>query len=409
MNNARTLNGILSTTDFHSALPQAGRIIDHLAVARLDHLIVDCGDFFEGTGHYLLGRGRPERKILTGLYDVVAPGNHGWRHHLEDERLRRITVCANVVDTHDRPRFRPLHHVAIAGRRVAVTGVIGQAAFATIPGSEREGLTAVDPVKALRALLLAHHHIVDTWVLLSHAGVDHDRNLAGELPFFDVIFSGHCHSDMPEPVRVGATIILKGRELGRGFAAATPAGADRTWTGATALFADSTAPPAPRVLPKVRREIAALGERLHTDLGRVRPAHHNRVIDRSALIAALAATVHAEGAADVVLLNETALRATRLGTRLTGEALAEIEPFGNTLVTVSLPPDLRDLHALIQRLTPLLGPLVVQPAPPPPIATTVTTTSYLAAAHLPGATVTHTGPPIADVLRLLLTTPGDSR
>ncbi|WP_405775668.1 metallophosphoesterase [Streptomyces sp. NBC_01538] len=77
---ARRLSSTLATTDLHSSLDQATTLAAHLSRARPTTLVVDSGDFFEGT-HYLATRGRIEQRILTEFYDVIAPGNHGWSHY----------------------------------------------------------------------------------------------------------------------------------------------------------------------------------------------------------------------------------------------------------------------------------------------------------------------------------------
>jgi hypothetical protein len=41
--------------------------------------------------------GQAETTLPTALYGVAAPGNHGYRHHLDDTALHAITVCANVT------------------------------------------------------------------------------------------------------------------------------------------------------------------------------------------------------------------------------------------------------------------------------------------------------------------------
>lgn len=74
----RCLRRIVATTDVHSALDHVPLLASHLHALRGGALIADCGDFFEGTGYYVLGGGRVETALLTALYDVAALGNHGY-------------------------------------------------------------------------------------------------------------------------------------------------------------------------------------------------------------------------------------------------------------------------------------------------------------------------------------------
>ncbi|MFJ6623099.1 metallophosphoesterase [Kitasatospora sp. NPDC091335] len=377
----RTLDRIVATTDVHSNLAHSAGMLTQLHAERGRSLVVDCGDFFEGTGFYRLGRGGIERQILLSLYDVIAPGNHGWSHHFEPG-LHELTVCANAVaEATGRPLFRPLHLVEIGGRKVAVTAVINPQAFSAIPLDQRAGHRAMDPVRALRELLLAHHHEVDTWILLSHSGFEEDRELASECPFLDIVFAGHCHSDHYAPEPVGTTLVVKGAELGAGYALAEPVGSG--WAARTCRFPDTATLPAE--LEAIGEAIEAIRARLAAPLGPVARRWQHTVPDRRDLLEAAAARLHTGLGAEAVILNETALRPTALGEVLHLADLLAIEPFGNQLVHAALPEAVSgDLPGLLAHLTERAGPLVVAPDPLPPGVRSVLTTDYLAETFLAG-------------------------
>ncbi|MEU9486928.1 metallophosphoesterase [Streptomyces decoyicus] len=386
MTGPRTLQRIAATTDVHSSFDNALPMLTHLHAIRRDTLIVDCGDFFEGSGYYRLGHGRIETAILQGLYDVIAPGNHGWIHHFEPA-VRDITVCANAVEAATgEPLFRRLHTVCIGNRRVAITAVIGEQAFHSIPVEQRAGHRVTDPAQALREVMLAHHHEVDAWVVLSHSGFDEDLELAAACPFLDVIFAGHCHSDQYGPTRVGETLVLKGRELGLGYALAGPAPA--RWTGHTARFPDTTGTAAlPPQLAFVHDRIEDLRDRLALPIGAVAEPYRGKALDRRRLLSSLATRLHTALGAEAVVLNETAVRSTQLDDVLTFGDLLTIEPFNNQLVHARVPDVLRDdPGALLAHLTKSAGPLIAEPAPLPPHLPTVLTTGYLAESYLDGRT-----------------------
>ncbi|WP_350326029.1 bifunctional metallophosphatase/5'-nucleotidase [Streptomyces katrae] len=372
----------------HSALGASASFLGHLHEARSDSLLVDCGDFFEGTGYYRLGKGTLERDVLLGLYDVIAPGNHGWAHYFEPA-LHQRTVCANAVDdSTGTPLFPRLRIVEVAGRSTAFTGVIGLQAFDSIPVAQRPGQRAVEPVKSLRELMLAHYHELDSWVLLSHSGFEEDLRLAEACPFLDVIFAGHCHSDHTGPAHIGSTLVLKGRELGIGYAVATHT--PDHWVGRTALFTD-TADTTPSVLPpelaSVRDRIAAFDAQLAESLGRIAEPYRNQQLDRRALAQNLADRLRSGLGRDAVVLNETGLRTTVLGEVLTTGDLLAIEPFANSLVDACIAPAHRhDAAALLAHLAERVGSLITSPDPLPAGLTTVLTTDYLADSCLGGRT-----------------------
>ncbi|MBT2451062.1 bifunctional metallophosphatase/5'-nucleotidase [Streptomyces sp. ISL-43] len=405
MTTARSLRQIMATTDVHSALGANGPLLGHLHQARTDSLLVDCGDFFEGTGYYRLGRGALERDILLALYDVVAPGNHGWPHYFEPS-LHQRTVCANVVeDSTGNALFRRLRIVDVAGRRTAVTAVIGAQAFNSIPAGQRSAHRVTDPVQALRELMLAHHHEVDSWVLLSHSGFEQDLQLAEACPFLDVVFAGHCHSEHTGPERVGGTIVLKGHELAVGYAVAnrSPEG----WVGRTARFPDTSQSVLPTELDSVREQIASIDAQLAEPLGRLVAPYRNNPLDRRALLRELADRLRNGLGSEAVVLNETAVRTTLLGEVLTTGDLLAIEPFDNKLVEAQVAPAFRnDPAALLTHLSERAGPLVTSSDPLPGGMTSVLTTDYLADTCL-GSRAHPAGLSLGSAIRSILTNGDD--
>ncbi|MYV65968.1 bifunctional metallophosphatase/5'-nucleotidase [Streptomyces sp. SID2131] len=398
---SRTYGQIVATTDLHSALDQAHRLLPHLHELKATSLIADCGDFFEGTGYYRLGKGAIEREILTTLYDVLAPGNHGWPHYFEPG-LREMTVCANAVDDATRqPLFDRLRVVVVHGRRVAVTAVIGMSAFHTIPAGQRAGHHVTDPATALRELMLEHHHHVDSWIVLSHSGFDEDLRLAGACPFVDLIFAGHCHSDTYGPVHVGDTLVVKGRELAAGYAAAEPVGSG--WAARTAVFPTPTR--VPDELTALDEQIGSACRILATPLGTVNEPYRDAVLDRHRLLQDIATRLHTGLGADSVILNDTALRPTHLGDTLTLGDLLAVEPFDNQLVHAFLPDKYaEDPDDLLTHLTEQVGPLAITPWPLPRGTRSVLTTDYLADTHLGGRTH-QAGLRLGEAVRRTLATP----
>ncbi|WP_210593648.1 metallophosphoesterase [Streptomyces sp. GESEQ-35] len=379
---SRQLRQIVATTDVHSAFDAAAPMLAYLHAAKPESLIVDCGDFFEGSGFYRLGKGHIELAVLTTMYDVLAPGNHGWSHYFEPQ-LHRMTVCANTTDASGSPLFDRLRVQEIGWRRVGITAVMAPQAFNAIPADQRAGHRVIDPTQALREVMLEHHHRVDAWMVLSHSGFEEDLKLAAACPFVDVIFAGHCHSDSLGPVPVGDTLVVKGRELGVGYAAAEPVGSG--WAARTCVFPNATA--VPSELTALREEISTIQQQLSSPLGMVHGAYRNNPLNRRRLLEEIADRLHTGLGADAVVLNETALRTVQLGTVLTLGDLLAIEPFDNQLVHAFLPEEHDQTQdQLLGHLTQLVGPLVVAPDPLPAEIRTVLTTDYLANTFFGGRT-----------------------
>ncbi|MFI5743848.1 bifunctional metallophosphatase/5'-nucleotidase [Streptomyces anulatus] len=321
---------IIATTDFHSALHRAPDLLATLHRARPTSLIVDSGDFFEGP-YYPVTRGAVEGRILTELYDVIAPGNHGWSHYTRyTGHLRDLTVCANVIDRSTGTSFfRPLHLAEISGRTVAVTAIIGPNAFASIAPDLRVGQRVTDPALALHQLYDQHHQEVDAWVLLSHQGYRLDQDLAGRCPFLNLVFSGHCHSADTGPEDVGTTKLLKASEFGRGVATARPHP-----NGWTAAVEPTTSLPLPAELDWVTGAIGKAETSLDEVVGR--PSNHwkNRAFSPEELLCHVAARLRRQTGLGVIL-NTSTITPRRLGNVLTRRELIELVPYDNRLLSTS--------------------------------------------------------------------------
>ena len=373
--------GILVTGDVHSHLEHAPSLLDGIARASQGMLIADSGDFFEGTGYHRLGGGAVEREILTRLYDVLAPGNHGFGHYLSDPALYEMTVCTNIVDGAGKPVFRPSRPLMVGGVSIRITAVMSPEAFATIPAAEREGLRAVDPAAMLRALAAYRPGEASrAVVVLSHSGWDADVRLARACPFITVLFSGHCHSDRYGPARVGEVLLLKGREHAVGYAQAHPVEGSG-WGGRIAHF-QPPAGPLREDVADLQSRAAALRATLAHPRAPVREGWSGITPQRATLLRLVAKKVLASSRvrADVVVLNETLLRPCRLGTHVTTGTLMETAPFATRLAAVEL--DAQDAARLPERLAPLLGPVLSLGDPSRRARCRVVTSDYIARTHL---------------------------
>ncbi|WP_018545367.1 metallophosphoesterase [Streptomyces sp. LaPpAH-108] len=374
----RQLTGITATTDVHSSLQSAPALLAHLHQARQRHLVVDSGDWFEGTGYHQLGGGAVERQILTRLYDAVVPGNHGFVNYLRHKELHRVTVCANVDRSDGSPAFHTVHRTIISDRRVAVTGVMGPDAFDAIRVSQRPGLHLVDPARALKRLA-ATTPGVDSWVLLSHAGFDHDLALAEAVPHLDLVFAGHCHSGAHNPTPAGRAMVLKGLEYARGYAQADLR-PDGQWSASHhTLPGHGTAP---TELADITTRIDRLTAYLAEPLGAIALPWADTTPDRHALLTAVARHLHHQHGLPVVL-SDSGLRPARLGITLTTADLLALEPFANHLVIADAPDD---WTAWLRHHTAahLAGPIATWPEPLPASARRVLTSDYIAETFLTG-------------------------
>ncbi|MCW5744682.1 MAG: thiosulfohydrolase SoxB [Alphaproteobacteria bacterium] len=222
----------LASVDFAALAKTYGRIggLDRMAAAvkaiRAERpgrtLLLDGGDTWQGSYTSLKTQGADMVEAMNAL-GVDAMTAH-WEFTYGAERVKALKdnlkfpfLAGNVKDTgFGDPVFDA---DTVFERGGLAIGVIGQAFPYTpvanprwlIPewsfGIEEERIRA--RVAALRA------KNVDLVVLLSHNGFDVDRRLASRVSGIDVILTGHTHDALPQPVKVGDTLLVASGSHGK--------------------------------------------------------------------------------------------------------------------------------------------------------------------------------------------------
>jgi sulfur-oxidizing protein SoxB len=126
-------------------------------------------------------------------------------------------LALNVRDTEwQEPVFEPYRMFEKGGVKVAVLGQ----AFPYTPVANPRWMIPTwsfgireDDVRA--NVEKARREGAGLIVLLSHNGFDVDRKLASRVAGIDVILTGHTHDALPEPVRVGKTLLIASGSHGK--------------------------------------------------------------------------------------------------------------------------------------------------------------------------------------------------
>ena len=215
---------ILHTNDTHSQIePIASgkRDGDHAGYARRmgliqqqrqqypDLILLDAGDFSQGTPYFNFYHGRIEVDAFNRMgYDVVTLGNHEFDYGVDT--LAQVLQGANFAvvscnyDVQGSPLqdiVRPYHILTRAGVRIGILGV-GVCPDGLIAAKNFQPLRYLDPIPAAQqvATLLREEHHCDLVVCLSHLGThslssEHisDEVLARSTRDIDVIIGAHTH------------------------------------------------------------------------------------------------------------------------------------------------------------------------------------------------------------------------
>ncbi|MCF0184449.1 MAG: 5'-nucleotidase C-terminal domain-containing protein [Bacteroidaceae bacterium] len=179
-----------------------------------DFLLLDAGDFSQGSPYYNLFRGEVEVRLMNHMgYDACTIGNHEFDFGLEGmERIFRMAQFKVVNCNYDFSAtalaglVHPYIIIERAGVRVGITGV-GCALDGMVMADNCPGVVYRDPVESLNAVVrtLRDDEHCDLVVCLSHMGVDEDRRVVAATAGIDCVIGGHSHTYLELPVWVRNT------------------------------------------------------------------------------------------------------------------------------------------------------------------------------------------------------------
>ena len=219
---------ILHTSDTHSCImPLSSALADTVSAGRGgyvrrvalvaqertkdgDLLLLDCGDFSQGSPYYSIYKGDVEVGMMNIMgYDAAAIGNHEFDYGLENmARLFRMAqfpiVCANYdfSGTPVEGLVKPYIIVERGGLRIGIFG-ISPRLEGLVMESACQGVTFIDPVEAANAAVDDLRSAgCDIIICLSHLGWDiggiDDEALISATEGIDIVLGGHSHTYMTE-------------------------------------------------------------------------------------------------------------------------------------------------------------------------------------------------------------------
>ena len=175
-------------------------------------LLLDCGDFSQGSVYYNLYQGEVEVRLMNLMrYDACTIGNHEFDFGLENlARLMRMAefpfVCCNYdfTGTPCEGLVKPYIIIERAGVRVGILGVCPQP-LGLITGKNYEGMRYTRPAEAAQPVIdrLRNEEHCDMVICLSHLGwgehPDMDPDFIASTTGLDVVLGGHSHTYFEAP------------------------------------------------------------------------------------------------------------------------------------------------------------------------------------------------------------------
>lgn len=190
-------------------------LIDMLRSDHPELLLVDCGDFSQGSTYYNLYKGEVEIKLMNEMrYDAATIGNHEFDFGVENmARIFRMAnfpiLCCNYDfgTTPLRDLVKPAVVIERAGLRIGLLGVCPKLE-GLVQTANYEGITYRDPIAAAQVVadsLRTQEHC-DLVIVLSHLGWDvglsddmNDQRFIAATRDIDLVIGGHSHSYFEKP------------------------------------------------------------------------------------------------------------------------------------------------------------------------------------------------------------------
>jgi 5'-nucleotidase/UDP-sugar diphosphatase len=238
---------ILHTNDLHShdlpftefgksvgGLTRIGHLIRMIRKKEPNCLVVDAGDIFQGTPLFQKYRGEVEVHMLNEIgYDLFTIGNHEFDEGLQNlaDQLKKAKfqiISANL----DCSQYHPMAEMVkpsiikeVGGQKIGFVGADTPDLEALcLPENlqplklKSKGADWYQPIKQEVEKLKAEG--VNKIIILSHCGLDKEKEMGKNIPDVDVVIGGHSHSRLDhaevfEHPGTGTTLVVQTGSYGR--------------------------------------------------------------------------------------------------------------------------------------------------------------------------------------------------
>lgn len=200
---------------FKGGYVRRAALVQQLRQAHPDLLLLDAGDFSQGSPYYSLFGGEVEVRLMNAMhYEAATIGNHEFDFGMENmARIFRMAqfpiVCCNYdfTGTPVEGLVQPYTVVHHAGLRIGVFGVSPQLE-GLVDAHSCQGTRYVQPAVAAQPVIdhLRDALHCDVVICLSHLGWGTDPGMDPDFISsthgIDLVIGGHTHTYMEEPVFV---------------------------------------------------------------------------------------------------------------------------------------------------------------------------------------------------------------
>ena len=247
--NAQAANGtaelvIFHTNDTHArvsadddngesiGLAEMSAVVKAEKLKNPDTLWLDAGDTLHGLPKINISNGENMVLLLNETsIDAIAPGNHDYNYGAAQlqklsKELKMTVLSANTVKTGTKKQIFKPYKIYKLSNKVKI-GVFGlstpETAYKANP-KNTVGVEFLNPVEQAQLMVKKLKSKCDVVVAVMHMGLDASseytsERIAQEVSGIDLIVDGHSHTELPQGLEVGNTLIVQtgshGHNLGR--------------------------------------------------------------------------------------------------------------------------------------------------------------------------------------------------
>lgn len=180
-------------------------------------LLLDSGDYFQGSIYYRIDYGKRIAKLLPDIkYDAIALGNHELdngtavlKHNIKISKTQILSANVHFKDRYLKKAVKPYIIKEFDGERFLIIGVT-TSSLANL--SDTNNVTVTNPIDEINKIIKQVKY--DRLIILSHCGLDEDRQIAKAIPSIDLILGGHNHYFFQTTEKVGNVPIVQDGEFG---------------------------------------------------------------------------------------------------------------------------------------------------------------------------------------------------
>ena len=217
---------ILSTNDVHAFIdnmPKEAAYIQSMQKRYPRVLVLSAGDIFSGNPvvDQYQPRGYPMRSLMQmSGYQLMSLGNHDFDYGQEalSDWLAQASfpaLCANADFSQSplKDKVKPYKVLNVNGVKVVILGLIQMGGAQSIPSTAPSNVSGISFRNGVTEFI-RYRSLRDSgavFIVLSHLGIDADRQLAAQYPEIDMIIGGHSHTLLnPSELRNGVLITQSG-------------------------------------------------------------------------------------------------------------------------------------------------------------------------------------------------------